>query len=158
MEVARLSGCVAFLLPLVVPFLHTIGSPPPHPTALTLFIHIITLQYKHTQGIPPWAAWLRYLSFVYWGFNLLLKIQFRDSTYIQCGGSTGLGTGAEGASSSGSAGGVQPCHPVTDLQAALQLPTNPNESPALEVGVLLGMLFVMRLLVYVTLRHKTKSV
>jgi hypothetical protein len=45
-----------------------------------------------------------------------------------------------------------------NLQAALQLPTNPNESPALEVCVLLAMLVVLRLLVYVTLRVKTKSV
>jgi hypothetical protein len=97
---------------------------------------------------------------VYWGFNLLIKIEFRGSTYIQCGTGTGLGTGAEAAaasSSSSSGATVAPCHPVTDLQAALQLPTNPNESPALEVGVLLAMLVVLRLLVYVTLRTKTKS-
>lgn len=107
-----------------------------------------------------WASWIRYLSFVYWGFNLMLKIQFSGSTYIQCGsGGAGLGTGAEHSSSGGAAaGGVEACHPVTDLQAALQLPTNPNESPALEVGVLLAMLVVLRVLVYVTLRIKTKSV
>jgi hypothetical protein len=46
---------------------------------------------------------------------------------------------------------------VEDLQAALQLPTNPNDSPALEVCVLLAMLVVLRTLVYVTLRMKTKS-
>jgi hypothetical protein len=114
------------------------------------------------QGIPVWASWIRYLSFVYWGFNLLVKIQFAGSTYIQCGSGSGLGTGAEhgGSSSSSStaAGGVQPCHPVTDLQAALQLPTNPNESPALEVGVLLAMLVALRVMVYITLRQKTKCV
>lgn len=111
------------------------------------------------QGIPVWAAWVRYLSFVYWGFNLLLKIQFKGATYISCGGSTGLGTGTEHSSSSSSAaGGVQACHEVTDLQAALHLPTNPNESPALELGVLFAMLVVLRVLVYITLRLKTKSV
>jgi hypothetical protein len=104
-----------------------------------------------------WASWIRYVSFVYWGYNLLLKIQFSGSTYIQCGTGSGLGTGAEHSSSS-SAAAVQACHEVTDLQAALQLPTNPNESPALEVCVLLAMLVVLRLLVYVTLRVKTKSV
>jgi hypothetical protein len=116
-----------------------------------------------SQGIPPWAAWIRYLSFVYWGFNLLIKIQFAGSTYIQCGSGSGLGTGTEhsGSSSGGSSSsssGVEPCHPVMDLQAALQLPTDPNASPALEVLVLLGMLVILRLLVYITLRQKTKSV
>jgi hypothetical protein len=94
---------------------------------------------------------------VYWGFNLLIKIEFRGSTYIQCGSGTGLGTGSEAAAASSSGPAVAPCHPVSDLQAALQLPTNPNESPALEVGVLLAMLLVLRLLVYITLRTKTKS-
>lgn len=113
---------------------------------------------KPRQGIPVWAAWIRYLSFVYWGFNLLLKIEFAGSTYIQCGSATGLGSGAEGTSSSSNTAGVEACHPVTNLQAALQLPTDPNASPVLEVMVLLAMLVVLRLLVYITLRIKTKSV
>jgi hypothetical protein len=131
---------------------HGRHSQPPH-----------TPNTTHTkQGIPIWAAWLRYVSFVYFGFNLLLKIQFAGQTYVSCGGGTGgLGSGGEAgthvAVAAGSGHLAQSCAPVTDLQGALQLPTNPNESPALEVCVLLGMLVGLRLLVYICLRAKTKS-
>jgi hypothetical protein len=102
----------------------------------------------YVRGIPPWISWVRYLSFVYWGFNLLLKIEFAGATYVSCGG--GLGSGDAGPSAS-------PCEPVRDLQAALQLPVDPNASPALDVAVLLAILLAFRAAVYVTLRHKTKQ-
>jgi hypothetical protein len=82
--------------------------------------------------------------------NLLIKIEFSGATYYSCG-NTGLGT------LDSSAPSAAPCTAVTDLQAALQLPTNPNESPALEVGVLFAMLVLLRLMVYYTLRQKTKA-
>jgi hypothetical protein len=85
--------------------------------------------------------------------NLLLKIEFAGATYYSCG-SSGLGT-LDASSAAGPS--AAPCHSVPDLQAALQLPTNPNESPALEVGVLFGMLVLLRLMVYYTLRQKTKA-
>lgn len=87
--------------------------------------------------------------------NLLLKIEFAGATYYSCGNS-GLGT-LDAGSSSSSTSLAGPCKPVSDLQAALQLPTDPNASPALEVGVQLAMLVVLRLLVYICLRHKTKA-
>lgn len=31
----------------------------------------------YVRSIPIWIGWIRYISFIYWGFNLLLKIQFR---------------------------------------------------------------------------------
>jgi hypothetical protein len=85
--------------------------------------------------------------------NLLLKIEFAGATYYSCG-SSGLGT-LDASSAAGPA--AAPCHAVPDLQAALQLPTNPNQSPALEVGVLFAMLVLLRLMVYYTLRQKTKA-
>ncbi|WIA20339.1 hypothetical protein OEZ85_006170 [Tetradesmus obliquus] len=105
----------------------------------------------YVRGIPAWISWIRYLSFVYWGFNLLLKIEFAGATYYSCGAS-GLGSGEAAAGPA-----AAPCHSVPDLQAALQLPTDPNASPALELGVLFGMLVALRLLVYYTLRQKTKA-
>lgn len=84
--------------------------------------------------------------------NLLLKIEFAGATYYSCGAS-GLGSGEAAAAGPAAA----PCHSVPDLQAALQLPTDPNASPALELGVLFGMLVALRLLVYYTLRQKTKA-
>ncbi|KAF6253780.1 P-loop containing nucleoside triphosphate hydrolase protein, partial [Scenedesmus sp. NREL 46B-D3] len=107
----------------------------------------------YVRGIPAWISWIRYLSFVYWGFNLLLKIEFAGATYYSCG-SSGLGT-LDGAAAAGPS--AEPCQAVSDLQAALQLPTDTNESPALEVGVLLAMLVLLRLMVYHTLRQKTKA-
>jgi hypothetical protein len=30
----------------------------------------------YVRNIPVWINWIKYISFLYWGFNLLLKIQF----------------------------------------------------------------------------------
>ncbi len=27
------------------------------------------------RGIPVWISWLKYVSFIYWGWNLLLKVR-----------------------------------------------------------------------------------
>ncbi len=87
---------------------------------------------------------LRYLSFVYWGYQLLLKVQFGNGPqYSDCGGVGGAPAAA--------------CTPVRDLQAALQLPGSPDDSPWPEVVVLLGMLFVVRAAIYYVLRVKTRG-
>lgn len=109
----------------------------------------------YVRGIPVWISWIRYLSFVYWGFNIMLKIEFSGVTYYQCGSATGLGGSSSDALAAAVAAG--PCEPVPDLQAALQLPVDPNSSAALDIGVLIAMLVVLRLLVYSTLRQKTKA-
>ncbi len=87
--------------------------------------------------IPVWIGWLKYLSFVYWGFNLLLKIQFAGVTFYTCQGPV--------------------CQPVPSLQDALILPTDPNEPVYPEVLVLLAMLVILRAAVYVVLRKKTAT-
>ncbi|KAG2437947.1 hypothetical protein HXX76_005562 [Chlamydomonas incerta] len=86
----------------------------------------------YVKQVPAWIGWIKYISFVYWGYNLLLKVQFGGATY----------TGADGA-------------PVS-VQHSLGLPTDPNASKAPEVLVLLGMLVILRSLTYVVLRHKTE--
>jgi len=40
----------------------------------------------YLANIPAWIAWLKYLSFVYFGYNLLLKAEFRGRTLWDCGG------------------------------------------------------------------------
>jgi len=85
----------------------------------------------------------QYLSFVYWGFNLLLKIEFSGREFINCSSDKGQP--------------LKPCEPVADLQAALSLPTSPNASPALDIGVLFGMLVLLRVCIYIALRKKTKA-
>jgi len=32
----------------------------------------------YVRNIPVWIGWIRYLSFLYWGYNLLIKTQFRS--------------------------------------------------------------------------------
>lgn len=88
---------------------------------------------------------------------MLLKIEFRGALYYACG-TSGLepGAGELGAATTAVVTSA-PCVPVADLQTALQLPVDPNASLALDTGVLIAMLVVMRLLVYTTLRSKTKA-
>ncbi|KAF8055666.1 rca [Scenedesmus sp. PABB004] len=108
----------------------------------------------YVRGIPAWIGWVRYTSFVYWGFNLLVKIEFSGATYYACGAGGGLAGAGGVAHTSESAA---PCAPLPNLQAALQLPTDPGASPALEIGVLFAMLVLLRTAVYYVLRHKTKA-
>lgn len=40
----------------------------------------------YVTTIPVWIAWLKYLSFIYYGYNLLLKIEYVDRTLYDCSG------------------------------------------------------------------------
>lgn len=46
-------------------------------------------------GIPVWISWLKYISFVYYGFNLLLHYEYHGRTIYSCidpHGATGSGS------------------------------------------------------------------
>jgi hypothetical protein len=110
--------------------------PPPH-----------THTHTHTHTPPaarPLSPPSQYLSFVYWGFNLLLKVEFGGRSFVSCTADSG-------------AAGVAACAPVEDLQAALHLPSNPNDSAAIDAIVLVANLVLLRLGVYMALRKKTKA-
>lgn len=139
--VLLLLTCLPLLLHLLV-LLQTVAS--------IIMLGFMLVSGYYVRGIPVWISWVKYLSFVYWGFNLMIKIQFSGATFYQCGSTTGL------SSSHDPTAAVGPCEPVADLQAALQLPVDPNSSAALDLGVLIAMLLLLRLLVYTTLRQKTK--
>lgn len=96
----------------------------------------------YVRGIPAWIAWVKYLSFVYWGYNLLLKIEYSGRTFVDCGGQSTL---------------TVECVPVPDVSKALNFPTDAEASPWPEVVVLLGMLVLFRVLVYLVLRKKTAN-
>lgn len=100
----------------------------------------------YVREVPGWIAWTKYLSFVYWGFNLLLKIEFAGRPVIDC-------TPPPGAPP----GGLTPCKRVDNVRAALNLPDDPDASPALDVVVTLATLIVLRVGVYIALRKKTKA-
>lgn len=40
----------------------------------------------YVTTIPVWIAWLKYLSFVYYGYDLLLKIEYKGRTLWDCQG------------------------------------------------------------------------
>jgi hypothetical protein len=42
----------------------------------------------YVTTIPIWIAWLKYLSFVYYGYNLLLKIEYAGLTLWDCAGTS----------------------------------------------------------------------
>jgi hypothetical protein len=35
-------------------------------------------------GIPAWIGWIRYLSFIYYGFGMLLHIEYQGRTVYSC--------------------------------------------------------------------------
>ncbi|KAJ9515633.1 hypothetical protein QJQ45_021738 [Haematococcus lacustris] len=112
------------------------------------------------RDVPGWIGWLRFLSFVYWGNNLLTKIQFRHISLTDC-------------SQLGPNGGclvvtdLQTCLPapvelscavlLAAMQSALRLTVDPNEAVYPEVLVLLAMLIILRWATYIVLRWKTTS-
>jgi hypothetical protein len=88
----------------------------------------------YVRNIPVWISWIRYLSFLYWGYNLVIKTQFSDVTYYTC-------------TSSG-------CQPVPIDQLALS--TDPQAPAYPDVLILLAMLIFLRLCIYWVLRRKTR--
>ena len=89
----------------------------------------------------------RYCSFVYWGYSLLLKIQFHDRTYYDYGLRSGLDSGER----------LPDPVPIRNVTNTLSLPRDVNETMWIEVGILLAMLFTFRIAIYFVLRHKTRK-
>lgn len=51
-------------------------------TALQTVTTVVILTFLlvggyYVRNIPVWISWIRYLSFLYWGYNLLIKAQFK---------------------------------------------------------------------------------
>lgn len=98
------------------------------------------------QNIPDWIGWLKYVAFIYYGYNTLLKIQFRHMTLYDCGAT------------------YNPKHPesnpactlVTDVQDTLRLQRDPNEWTWEPIALIVYLLF-FRILVYIALRKRTKA-
>ena len=42
----------------------------------------------YVTTIPIWIAWLKYLSFVYYAYDLLLKIEYAGRTMYDCAGTS----------------------------------------------------------------------
>ncbi|CAM6106595.1 unnamed protein product [Calypogeia fissa] len=83
------------------------------------------------QHVPPFIKWLEYMSFHYWGYALLLKVQYKSSQQINCGEPTG-------------------CIPIEDSQA---LYGHKLGGGSKEVVILLAMIIFYRVVAYIGLRQ-----
>ena len=89
----------------------------------------------YVRQIPIWISWMKYLSFLFWAWNLLLKVEFRNRAATGCSPAVSPCT----VSSLGSFSNV------IDVEA----PVYP------EVLVLVGMLLAFRVATYYALKVKT---
>lgn len=46
--------------------------------------YVLCLTVSHLAGIPDWIGWLRYISFIYYGFGMLLHIEYQGRTIYSC--------------------------------------------------------------------------
>ncbi|GBF97037.1 ABC transporter G family member [Raphidocelis subcapitata] len=109
----------------------------------------------YARNIPVWIGWLRYLSFLFWGFNILTKIQFRRYDYYDCG--TTVGAGSTRGVSSAELAATPGCTRVEDLQRTLGLPAPPQQPAWPDALVLIAMLVALRLAAFFVLRVKTRT-
>ncbi|TKY47059.1 ABC transporter G family member 26 [Spatholobus suberectus] len=84
------------------------------------------------QHIPKFMRWLKYLSFMYYGFRLLLKVQYSGDQLYDCESKGGCRTLQS-----------SPTFDVVNLKGGLK-----------EVWILLAMALIFRLLAYLCLRRR----
>eukprot|EP00873_Tetraselmis_striata_P023562 jgi/Tetstr1/443826/TSEL_003280.t1 len=77
-------------------------------TFATIFmLTIMLIGGYYVSVVPAWIAWVKYLSFIYYTYNLTLAIELSGRSYVAC---TDAG----------------PCVPVPNIQQALGLAKDPN--------------------------------
>jgi hypothetical protein len=92
----------------------------------------------------------RYLSFIYWAYSLLLKIQFRGKMYFDCSLTAARLTNDDPNHIG--------CTRITDLRSELGFPRDLEGTPLVEVGVLVAMVLLLRYAVFLVLVWKTRKV
>ncbi|KAL5710162.1 ABC transporter G member 26 [Ranunculus cassubicifolius] len=99
--------------------------------SLVLMLFLLTGGY-YVQHIPAFMQWLKYISFMYYGFRLLLKVQYSGEELYECG----------------SKGGCR------SLQTSPSFDTVNLDGGLKEVWVLLAMALAYRLCAYISLRRR----
>ncbi|GLC39402.1 hypothetical protein PLESTM_000892900 [Pleodorina starrii] len=118
----------------------TVINPQNGQTVATIFmLATMLVGGYYVRGMPVWIAWLKFVSFIYWGWNLLLKIEFRHRPYDCALIAEGGGGGGEG---------------CTVKQADI-FDIDVDAPVTREVCIMVGMLVFLRLCVYYALRYKT---
>ncbi|CAL8462005.1 g1536 [Coccomyxa elongata] len=110
------------------------------------------------RGIPVWIGWIRYLSFIYYGFGMLLHIEYHGRTIYSCVDPNAAASGAMSVQVDERNPGSNPiCKPVPSMKDALGLQQDPNSNTwiAIDACVLIAWLLFYRVLVYIALRYKT---
>ncbi|XP_020232821.1 ABC transporter G family member 26 isoform X2 [Cajanus cajan] len=102
--------------------------------SLILMLFLLTGGY-YVQHIPKFMRWLKYLSFMYYGFRLLLKVQYSGDQLYDCESMGGCRTLQS-----------SPTFDIVNLKGGLK-----------EVWILLAMAFIFRLLAYLCLRRRIDS-
>ncbi|CAH9126780.1 unnamed protein product [Cuscuta epithymum] len=98
--------------------------------SLVLLLFLLTGGY-YVQHIPKFMRWLKYVSFMYYGFRLLLKVQYDGDELYECGSEGGCKT----------------------LQSSPSFDTVNLNGGLREVWVLLAMAVAYRLCAYFCLRR-----
>ncbi|KAI3969445.1 hypothetical protein MKX01_020006 [Papaver californicum] len=101
--------------------------------SLVLMLFLLTGGY-YVQHIPFFMQWLKYLSFMYYGFRLLLKVQYSGDELFDCQSHYGCRTLQS-----------SPTFDTVNLKGGLQ-----------EVWILLAMALAYRLFAYLCLRWRLK--
>ncbi|GFR49801.1 hypothetical protein Agub_g11739, partial [Astrephomene gubernaculifera] len=126
----------------------TVINPQNGQTIATIFmLTTMLVGGYYVRGIPVWIAWLKYASFIYWGWNLLLKIEFRHRLMEGCEGLSEAERAGQGAEAL-AAGECSVAH-------AGIYTVNVDEGVQKEVCILIGMLIFLRLCIYFALQYKT---
>ncbi|XP_057439790.1 ABC transporter G family member 26 [Lotus japonicus] len=99
--------------------------------SLILMLFLLTGGY-YVQHIPKFMQWLKYLSFLYYGFRLLLKVQYSGDQLYECESKEGCKT----------------------LQSSPSFDTVNLKGGLTEVWVLLAMALCFRVLAYYCLRRR----
>ncbi|MEW5318872.1 MAG: hypothetical protein WDW38_010056 [Sanguina aurantia] len=99
----------------------------------------------YVQAMPVWISWVKYISWIRWGFDLTLKIEYRHRP-MDCSSLPPAALAAYAAS-----GSTDPCF----VSQSGALPIDVDEPVYPEVLILLGMLFALRVAVLEALRMKT---
>ena len=118
------------------------------------------------KNSPSWIKWVQYLSYVHWGWNLQLRVQFGNLSASDCsptlaadaraaGMSRGAAGGDSGAMGNATIAGLSDSASCTELlQASGVFPTTDlMGSPAVDVAVLLAFVFGLRIITYYCLRY-----
>ncbi|XP_073309085.1 ABC transporter G family member 26-like [Primulina huaijiensis] len=102
--------------------------------SLVLMLFLLTGGY-YVQHIPKFMRWLKYVSFMYYGFRLLLKVQYSGDQLYDCE----------------SRGGCQ------RLQSSPSFDTVNLDGGLQEIWILLGMALAYRFFAYICLRSKVDA-